>query len=591
MTEAERITRRMVRTTIAAVAIILLTISGTFAVSSFAVSVHERDATLINYAGRQRTLVQRMTIVAMDVVRLGETASIRASQRRADLRVLMSDFLFVQRALRDGAPSLGIRRIDSADVDAVLLGAPFQLNARIAEFEQAVQRLLAAPADAPDLAALATMQALSNGPLQRGLDRVVQILEIETVASTKRVTKLQTVLMVLGLTAVAATSLLVLRPMIRDVSGTMLRNEALRDALETAERQDKATGLANRTQSLSHLAHALTSANATHRALGAMRVEIADLDGLIERHGVAAADAAVEAVAVRLRRSARRQDYVARIGDDSFLVLTVGARRAVGLEDAANKLNAAMRTPVTIAQGRTAPTTAKQDKTQDPAADAGARDAPAPAPAPAPANAPANAPARASSDAGEATAAGTWGHRLRASLKARGRGETATSPGGEVAEETATASTATGASGTTSYGPPPTCVVSLAIGITVAPPTEMTVDAVFRDSMAAAAEASALLARTAGAAPDGERGGWRSASASAGARTGNAAASSGAGARGQGEGARRANGQAITIWHPRAAAWRTQLAERERDAQRAAEHAMGLETPPRDDATHGRRSP
>lgn len=131
----------------------------------------------------------------------------------------------------------------------------------------------------------------------------------------------------------------VIRDLTPDREAEDLRQRAWHDAL---------TGLANQAQALEQLAAAC--ARAADGGDGFALVYL-DLDGfkpVNDRHGHAVGDEVLRAVASRLRHGLNRQDLVARMGGDEFLVLLRGVARTAPAEAVAQRLQAAVAQPIVV---------------------------------------------------------------------------------------------------------------------------------------------------------------------------------------------------------------------------------------------------
>ncbi|GAA2611113.1 GGDEF domain-containing protein [Paractinoplanes durhamensis] len=117
------------------------------------------------------------------------------------------------------------------------------------------------------------------------------------------------------------------------VSSLRLRNERLRDVLETQAYADPLTGVANRRSFDDLLSRAVAWANRGGETIALMTIDIDYFKKINDTWGHAVGDQALQAVADALRQVARREDdVVGRLGGDEFVVLLrtdrMGARRA-----------------------------------------------------------------------------------------------------------------------------------------------------------------------------------------------------------------------------------------------------------------------
>ena len=159
-----------------------------------------------------------------------------------------------------------------------------------------------------------------------------------------------TVLMALGdrmvdLALLSVTSL-ALVPLVLARIAVLARRQASAEAsLTHLATHDELTGLLNRRAALSEVDAALARVDA--REVPAALVVYLDVDGLKvinDRHGHAAGDALLVAVAERLRSAVRAEDTVARIGGDEFVVVSVGPPTVIS--SVPERIDAALGHPV-----------------------------------------------------------------------------------------------------------------------------------------------------------------------------------------------------------------------------------------------------
>jgi diguanylate cyclase (GGDEF)-like protein/PAS domain S-box-containing protein len=122
---------------------------------------------------------------------------------------------------------------------------------------------------------------------------------------------------------------------------------------ELAERalRDPLTGLANRTLLLDRLERLLVRRDATASAVGVLMIDLDEFKLINDSYGHAAGDRLLRAIAIRISRSVRVGDTVARIGGDEFVVLCAtlaDAREAVVV---AERIRDALSQPVSLDEG------------------------------------------------------------------------------------------------------------------------------------------------------------------------------------------------------------------------------------------------
>lgn len=117
------------------------------------------------------------------------------------------------------------------------------------------------------------------------------------------------------------------------------RHAALHDAL---------TGLPNRTLFQDRLEHGLAQARRHHWTLAVMFVDLDDFKIINDTHGHEAGDSVLQAIARRLKASARGEDTVSRHGGDEFLYLLTGIRDEANIAMIAEKVVQAVQAPCEI---------------------------------------------------------------------------------------------------------------------------------------------------------------------------------------------------------------------------------------------------
>jgi diguanylate cyclase (GGDEF)-like protein/PAS domain S-box-containing protein len=120
----------------------------------------------------------------------------------------------------------------------------------------------------------------------------------------------------------------------------------LRQDLEYRASHDALTGVVNRGELMTQLAHSLRRAQGGAGWLGVLFCDIDKLKPLNDEYGHQIGDVAIQTVAERLRSSIRSQDLVARIGGDEFVVLLEGLHSREQLAVIAEKCRATVQGPV-----------------------------------------------------------------------------------------------------------------------------------------------------------------------------------------------------------------------------------------------------
>lgn len=108
---------------------------------------------------------------------------------------------------------------------------------------------------------------------------------------------------------------------------------------------DSLTGLPNKALFFDRLRQVFHLAQRQATKLGVLLLDVDSLNAINETCGYRAGDAAIQEVGARVRRTARRSDTVARVGDDEFAVILPGVGGLADVEIQAGRIVETVQTP------------------------------------------------------------------------------------------------------------------------------------------------------------------------------------------------------------------------------------------------------
>jgi diguanylate cyclase (GGDEF)-like protein len=116
--------------------------------------------------------------------------------------------------------------------------------------------------------------------------------------------------------------------------------------LEKMAYNDILTGLANRSFFLEHLEHTLEYAKRKNSKLAILFIDLDHFKYINDSYGHASGDNVLIQAANRLKKCVRKEDFVARIGGDEFIILLRDIENIVDIEIISQKINNSLSQPI-----------------------------------------------------------------------------------------------------------------------------------------------------------------------------------------------------------------------------------------------------
>lgn len=293
---------------------------------------------VINVAGRQRVMTQRVARYAT----LTATAQDTALRDAARLELLnAADLMRLGHDVLIGADGQDVADTLTDDVRAHLFEGLMPLDTRVRAFVARAETVAREASDDPgaDRLALALVISEADGAMMGDLDKLVRLYEANLL---DRVGELRLVLQILWLTAlgVLALELLVLfRPLINRVV------KAQRE-LSRIARTDPMTGICNRRAVIEDGGQMFLMSRRHGRPLSVVLGDIDKFKRINDTYGHHVGDAAIVAFCDNARSTIRESDVLGRIGGEEF-VLTLPETDLRGAEKMAQRLREAIeKTPI-----------------------------------------------------------------------------------------------------------------------------------------------------------------------------------------------------------------------------------------------------
>jgi diguanylate cyclase (GGDEF)-like protein len=305
--DAERaIARRLTYAYIAGLALIAI-LSGAVHVLLNNVIVAQGDsATVINVAGRQRMLSQRIGLLAMDL-RAGDAS---ARQPLLDAVTLMERS---EKALTQGG-DLRIRQTLSPAAHQFYLEGASPLDPAVRQFVSDARQFAQPSPGADAEAAYQRLQTAARTTLLPNLNQAVSIFEDEANQRIAWLRTAQKVVLITLLLTLSLEAIFIFRPLV----GRVRRYAA--NLYEMATR-DSLTGLSNRRHFMDAGNRELLLARRSGRPLSVVMLDLDHFKSVNDTYGHAVGDSVLKRFSAIALATLRNSDVIGRIGGEEFALL------------------------------------------------------------------------------------------------------------------------------------------------------------------------------------------------------------------------------------------------------------------------------
>jgi len=315
-------TKLTLRYALALSLVAMLTLAS-YALMQNAVGTEVLGAKLLNVAGRQRMLCQRVEILAMRAQREeGTERQARLQEMDQALKELSEGHeLLVHGPAKDlgldeDSPALTLLRNDDD-------GAEIQFNGFVAEAMKLRQNL----AKGQDWQVkMASMRRISHDgdALLKALDLRMSTLERMGESTLRSFSRLVVGLLGAALAGLLLTGWAILRPMVAEVVRDREQLESLNRSLETQAGTDKLTGAYNRRTWDVEIRREFSKARRQGVRLSLVMTDLDLFKRVNDEHGHQRGDLVLQEFTQRLRQAVRASDTVFRLGGEEFAVLLPG---------------------------------------------------------------------------------------------------------------------------------------------------------------------------------------------------------------------------------------------------------------------------
>ena len=302
------------------------------------VAQQESTALLVNTAGRQRMLSQRIIVTAEEIV----DGSLDPDVGRNTLGMLADRMETAEHQLTLGDIPHGMPAATSPQLRAIYFGSPLQLEHQVNIFlahTRAFGLKAQVSMDDPDLRA---MVAAASGSLLNGLDTAVSEYQAESEHDVRHLRHVMSTLTGIMLIVLVLEALLIYRPLFNRLTGAI-------SLLVKASTTDFLTGTMNRRAFLAFVERELLRNARMQQPVSLLMADIDNFKAINDTYGHPTGDLVIKHFAATSENNLRSGDALGRIGGEEFAILMPGTSLA-GARQAAERIRerfAAMTAAVT----------------------------------------------------------------------------------------------------------------------------------------------------------------------------------------------------------------------------------------------------
>jgi len=313
-------TRLTLRYLLALGIVAVLTLAS-YALMDNAVSSEVLGARLLNVAGRQRMLCQRVDILVM---RADDDAGDERLARLRELDEVLRELGQGHEMLAHG-PAQALSLPEGSPALSILRGDEDGTEALYHDFVAQAGEWRTAMAQGRDVDKKAVGRFRQSGDaLLEGLDKRMDALQRLGERTLENLRDLVKVLLGAALAGLLLIGLLLFRPMVAEVVRDREHLESLNRSLETQASTDKLTGAYNRRTWDVEIRREFSKARRQGARLCLVMMDLDLFKNVNDGHGHQRGDHVLQEFAERIRASVRESDTLYRLGGEEFAVLLPG---------------------------------------------------------------------------------------------------------------------------------------------------------------------------------------------------------------------------------------------------------------------------
>jgi len=298
-------------------------------------------ALLVNTAGRQRMLSQRITRLAQQ----SADGTLAPTAAAAQILALTARMETAQHQLIDGDTAIGLKGSDAPQIHDLYFGSKVHLQQQVLDFLAHARAFAAQPSPNLSDPHLHAMVTAADTSLLDGLDAAVALYQSASEHDIRHLEHLMNTLTALMLLVLILEALLIYRPLFNRLTSAI-------SLLLKVSTTDFMTGLLNRRAFLAAAERELAMSSRSHVPCCLLLIDLDSFKNVNDTYGHPAGDLVLQNFAAVAHKSRRDGDLVGRMGGEEFALILPATDLDGGIQ-VAERLRVAFAESRVTSNGRT----------------------------------------------------------------------------------------------------------------------------------------------------------------------------------------------------------------------------------------------
>lgn len=328
-----------------AIALIALLAASSFWVMDRQIRSKFADSTLVDLAGEQKMLSQRIALLTHTAANTDSTYvhAAAVNELRNRITTFETNHAVLGGHIRDG-------NFLSSDVrerlSSFFSSPPYDVDFFARHLIKDARRFAELSGQSPQSGNAKPISKASASATLAGYAHMADLLAVSAEKSIAGLTTVYRLLFAAMMLVLALTVVAIFQPMFRAVTQRAQELMSARNEMAYLAAHDRLTGLRNRMFLTDHFEHMIENARRREERVAVLHLDLDHFKAINDAYGHMAGDMVLATVAKRIKNSVRAADIPARLGGDEFVVLLNAPGTADDIASVANRIVENVNEPI-----------------------------------------------------------------------------------------------------------------------------------------------------------------------------------------------------------------------------------------------------